>query len=491
MKKIICLLLAGFSSGHLFAQIEYSSFTSTGRGGATTFATDYQAVGINPANLGWSNIYKKKVTMGYAEMTYSIYSEALTRTDLRSTIGGMIKGDSAAKFTQQQKIDAAKDFTNSGFSINADLGSFGFAFQNEKVGGIAFRINDRFQWYSKLGQTASEILFLGFNAPYFDSLLYFDGVDTVTIENYQNMSQDSLQNVIIGKANVPELLSQVMNGSVMTMSWMREYNLSYGRKIFGDSSFALYGGVGIKFFQGMAYLDINAENGDLQAFSSMSPAFNIDYGTASSVNPSTVTQSGNFPKPVGHGFGFDFGINAVIKGKLKIGVALTNVGSMTWDGNVYTVKDTLLYDADNPGLENYNLVSQIGDIAGEDGLFQWDGLTSRKIQLPTTYRVGASLEIGKIANVGFDLIVPGNNEPGNFQGAVFGFGGDISPAKWVRFSAGFLTGGNYDFQIPLGVTLIAPDGRWEGGIASRDIVTFFTQNGPTLSMSFGFLRFRI
>lgn len=493
MKKYIlltvfCLCVSGST---LMAQHEYSSFTSTGRGGATTFATDYQSVGINPANLGWANPYKKKISMGYAEMTYSVHSAALTRSDLRSTVYGMIKGDSSAKFTQQQKIDAAKDFTNSGFAINADLGSFGFSFQNEKVGGIAFRVNDRFQWYSKLGKTASEILFLGFNAPYFDSLLYFNGVDTVSIQNYQNMSADSVQNVIIGKANVGKLLSEVMNGSVLTMSWMREYNLSYGRKVFGDSTFALYAGVGLKFFQGMAYLDINADDGNLQAFSSMSPAFNIDYGTAASLNPSTVTQSGNFPKPVGHGFGFDFGVNAVIKNKLKIGVAVTNIGSITWDGNVYTVKDTNLYDTDNAGLENYNIVNQIGDIAGKDGLFQWDGLTSRKISLPTTYRVGASLEIGKIANLGFDLIVPANNEPGNFQGAVFGFGGDITPIKWLRLSGGFLTGGNYDFQIPLGVTLIAPDGRWEGGIASRDVITFFTQNGPTLSLSFGFLRFRI
>ena len=36
-----------------WAQTELSNFTATGRGGvATTFATDYQAIGINPANLG-------------------------------------------------------------------------------------------------------------------------------------------------------------------------------------------------------------------------------------------------------------------------------------------------------------------------------------------------------------------------------------------------------------------------------------------------------
>ena len=42
----------------------------------------------------------------------------------------------------------------------------------------------------------------------------------------------------------------------------------------------------------------------------------------------------------------------------------------------------------------------------------------------------------------------------------------------------------------LGLTFIAGGGCWEGGIASRDAITFFVQNGPTLSLSTGFMRFR-
>jgi hypothetical protein len=95
----------------------------------------------------------------------------------------------------------------------------------------------------------------------------------------------------------------------MKMSWMREWNLSYGRKLFEvDSTFALYAGVGIKYFQGLAYLDIRSENNQLDAFSAMSPVFGIDYGSAANLNPSNV--AGNGMKPVGHGFGFDFGVNA-------------------------------------------------------------------------------------------------------------------------------------------------------------------------------------
>ena len=112
------------------------------------------------------------------------------------------------------------------------------------------------------------------------------------------------------------------------------------------------------------------------------------------------------------------------------------------------------------------------------------------MKLPTTLRVGASFKIKEFAELGVDIIVPMNDGVGNVNKAIIGLGGDIYPLPWLRLSAGFLTGGNYDFQIPVGLTFITGTGSWEGGIASRDAVTFFTQNGPTLSLSTGFMRFR-
>ncbi len=490
MKQALLLFsFLAFSSG-IYAQHEYGSFSNAGRGASTTFATDYQSLGINPANLGWTSPYNKRFTMGFAEMTYSVHSEALTRQELRKSVGMAIRGDKGA-FTYDEKMNAARDFTNSGFAINVDGTSFGFAFSSPKLGGIAFRINDRFQWYSRLGQTASEILFMGFNAPYFDSLQYYNGSDTVVIPNGE-YSQDTLNNIVNGFTNIPRYISQIMDGSVLTMSWVREWNLSYGRKIIGnDSVFALYAGVGVKYFQGMAYLDVSASGGNLNAFSSFSPLFNIDYGSAALSNPSAITGGNSFlPRPVGHGWGMDVGVNVVIGGRLKLGASVSNLGSMTWNGNAYTMNDTLVYDINNAGLNSFNLLSQIDEIAGESGMFSWDGVASKKVSLPTVYRFGASMKLGKIVEAGVDLILPGNDVAGNFDKAIIGLGGDVTPIKWLRISAGMLTGGNYPFRIPVGITFVSGKGTWEGGIASRDAVTFFARNGPTLSLSTGFLRYR-
>ena len=495
MKKFF-ILLSAFTSCAVFGQHEFSSFTATGRGGATSFVTDYQAVGINPANLGWASKYEdKKFTMGLGEFSYSAHSEVLTKQELRDAFSATISGDSLSAFTYDEKLKSAQEFANSGMALDMDLGSFGFAYNDEKFGGIAFRINDQFNWYSRFNETTSEILFLGKLAPYFDSLVYVDptSLDTSQIANYENISQDSMQHVVSGFTNSPNPISEIINGTHISFSWMREYNLSYGRQFFEiEDKLNVYGGIGLKYMQGFGYVDIKSEDNVLSAFSSISPIFPIDYGGADSLNPSAVVQpEGSFmPKPVGSGFGVDLGLSFIIADKVKIGLAYTNIGSMTWNGNVYSINDTSIYDTESAGLQNYSIFQQLGDVTGDEGLFEWQGIEEKKVSLPSTFRLGASFKVKEKAELGVDVIVPTNEGVGNIQKAVIGLGGDLYPLPWLRLSAGFLTGGNYDSQIPVGITFVAGDGSWEAGFASRDAITFFSQNGPTLSLSLGFMRFR-
>ncbi|MBC7862583.1 MAG: hypothetical protein IAF38_06370 [Bacteroidia bacterium] len=479
------------------AQTELSSFTNTGHGGATTFATDYQCTGINPANLGWAWKYDtRKCALGFNEMTASIHSEALQKNELRDFIKQSISGN-FNDFTRQQKLDAAKNFTSTGFAINIDYGLCGFGFTTKHAGGFAFRVSDRFQWYSQLGAQASDLLFMGKTSSYFDSLQYIipsgqmNAGDTVNIANYANMSPDSVANVLAGYASaaVAKKMGQVMNGSEITMSWTREWNVSYGRRIFGDSVFALFGGIGVKYVQGTGYMSIKSENDKLTAISSLSPGFNVDYGTAQAA-ANSVSGSGFPPKTVGSGFGFDFGLNCIIANKLKIGASIINMGSITWKGNVYQVRDTFLFKTMNPGMNNYNLPGNLKDMIGQNGFMELVGQKEIKTQLPSMGRFGASFMIKKRAELGFDMIFPFNSVAGSFNKPLIGFGGDVLPCKWLKLQAGFMTGGNYKFSIPVGIIFITKDGGFEAGVASRDAITFFTQNGPTISLSTGFMRFR-
>jgi hypothetical protein len=492
MKKIYGILFLIVSLGAQ-AQYENSSFTNTGRGCATTFATDYETVGINPANLGWDWKYsKKKFAMGFAEFGASISSDALTKTQLRNSVSAIISGNSN-NLSYQDKTGAASTFAQAGNTMNVDISVFGAALTTKKAGGFAFRINDHMQLYTQFGSNAANLFFLGKTSSIFDSLTIITSAGTYqNIANHPNLSPDTAKLVAQGYSNAPQLLSKILNGSEIKYMWTREYNFSYGRKIFGDSLFALFGGVGIKYVQGLALMDIQSNNNQLTGYSSLSPAFNINYGTAAA-QANQVNGSGGLPKTVGNGYGFDFGVNVIIKNKLKIGVAVNNVGSIVWKGNAYRLKDTFLIKTTNAGLQNYNMVSQLSNMfsTGAGGLISLQGEKSITTQLPGNMRAGASLVLGKKGEIGVDFIVPLNsNNPGSFQDPVISIGGDFMPIKWLKLQAGFVHGGYYGNQIPLGIIFVAKGGAYEAGIASRDIVTFFTQSGPNLSLSMGFMRVR-
>ena len=55
---------------------------------------------------------------------------------------------------------------------------------------------------------------------------------------------------------------------------------------------------------------------------------------------------------------------------------------------------------------------------------------------------------------------------------------------------GVVNGGNYDLNIPFGLTFGFFD-IWEFGVATRDVVTLISNETPTISIVAGFLRFRI
>lgn len=483
--KVLLLLAPLLSPLLLYGQSEITSFTVTGRGGAaTTFVTDYQAIGINPANLGWESRFEdKKVTFGLAEGSYSVFAEALRKDEIRNEFRNFDSRD----FNWSEKADAAQDFAENGFAINVDFMSIGAAYATEEFGGLAFSVRDRLGSYINLSPEASDILFRGYNADYFDRK--FDQNGNELSGNYDpdsvdyGMASDSLR----------KELSELAQGTELDLNWYREFNLSYGRKLIKNDGFSLYAGAGVKYLRGFGMAKIRAEDGEISAFSSTSPAFGIDYGEeAVQNNPSAdTTNNGFLPDAVGQGVGFDLGANVVIGEKLKIGAAVNNIGSITWDGNVYTVKDTIVFDSESPGANSYNFFDELDNISGDSGIFRWDGEEKRKVRLPTVARLGASYQLTDKIEVGGDLVVPMNDAPGNYRKAIIGVGGSISLLDWLEISAGVKSSGYGDVvNIPVGLVLRSGTGGYEAGIASRDAVTFFSQNQPTLSLSTGFLRFR-
>lgn len=492
MKKIITAVLISVISITSQAQTQNSAYTAVGKGVATTFLTDYQCLGINNSALGWGTGYDNtRFTMGTSELNVGIQSDALNKQRLKNAyqaIMNEVRGNNDDPFDVQQQIDAAQDYAEAGISINANYNWFGASFQTEKFGGIAVSISENYSWYSRINPQTSDLVFRGRLSGYFDSLTIAMNGDTSTIANNPNLSQDTLNAVIRGSANNPDLLSEITDGSRIKFVWNRYYNFGYGRKLFGqDSTFAFYAGVGGRYIQSMAMFDMQSSDGDIGVNSAISPFFSIDYGTGMN----DTENSGSLPESVGQGYGVDLSASVILLDKIRLAASVNNIGSVTYTRNVYSVEDTLVESVSLAGLQDANVPETMNQLSEDGGLLNLVGEEDITVQNAANFRMGGSINFDDKVHVGVDVIAPFNRDnPGSLQNAVFSVGGDVRPVKWLQLSAGYFGGGVYAHSIPVGVNFILGGGKYEVGVSSRDALSFFLDDANSLSAAFGFARFR-
>jgi hypothetical protein len=480
------LFLIAFSA---FPQAENSSFNLTGRAGAATaFAKDYQAIGINPANLGFLSEYQgKKVTIGLLEGGLSFYSAALSTNQLSASL----QDAGSTNFTYQQKQDAANAFANKPISFNIDYMLVGASVQFDKIGGFAFNVRDKLQIYANFGQETANLLFMGGSSSYFNTLTYqTPNFPSVTIPNNppsNGYSPDSLNNIKSGSSSRGKTLSSELDGTKINASWTREFNFSYGKRLYKLDAFEIFGGVGVRYILGYAAVDFNAQNNSFgNSFSSFSPGTGVTLGNSSS------PISGGLLTPSGSGYSVDLGTTFKYYG-LTAGFSLINLGSMTWFGNMNQPKDTVLQTLNGVGLQNYNLLNQANEFTSDQGPIKWRQSQSITIATPGLFRAGLNYNFKNRLNIGADIIMPLNKVVGSIQSNQYAAGLDFFVLKWLRLSTGFSTGGNTTgkYNVPFGILfVVGMNGLYEFGFATRDITSFISPSSPNLSITSGFLRFR-
>ncbi|MFT5981530.1 MAG: hypothetical protein ACI898_002310, partial [Flavobacteriales bacterium] len=301
------------------AQTEGGAFSATGRGAATPFVTDYHAIGINPANLNLKTEYEgKTITFGVLEGGASFYSEFLDKEQLRKTL---LRSEFET-LDQQERAALGQDFAGKNNNLQIDIITSGFAI-NRNWGGLAFSTRERVDFSATAGSRMSELLFLGNTSSYFSNLV----IGNDTIPNNGNLSADSLAMVDEGIIDPQEalLFSELLDGTSIGFSWIREINLAYGKRILNNENMELHIGAGVKVLLGNAYSEINAQDGNLEAFSAMSPIFDVNYEEIQGVNPSSLPNDAPDLQPVGFGLGFDLGATLVLKQKLILSASVVDI----------------------------------------------------------------------------------------------------------------------------------------------------------------------
>jgi hypothetical protein len=467
VKKFCIFLLTLVLSGGMaaYSQTDINTFNSAGCGYSTSILSDYQCLGVNPANLGWS-WDNHVIHASLMETGLSIYTNALTKTQVRNDL---FNSNIVLSFSEQ--VQASQSFTDTKMWGQGGVTWLGVSYNNAKIGGIAFSIRDRLLWNTVLNENAAQFAFLGYNAPYFDSLVVNHGDTT-------------------GYSTNPDLASLVYGGTKVHFLWYREYALGYGRKILNTDKVTLYAGVTVKYIAGYGTAQYIQDDNGLEAYSSLGPEFKVDYGVST---PSEVSGSGL--KKVGDGYAIDLGVTVEILKKIKVGLAVIDIGQIKWNGNVYEGRDISVYSISTPGITNYNIFMQ-GNLVNAEGLPSegdlWSGISSKTVRMPTQVRCGGSFRIIEPVEVGLDMIVPFNKTlPGSYDKAILGFGGRFNPVKWFEVSLGLVTGAEVGTNIPFGLTFYPirkKSAAWSMGLATRDVSTLFKEEDIMASLVCGFLR---
>ncbi|HSZ71178.1 MAG TPA: DUF5723 family protein [Cytophagaceae bacterium] len=483
-----CFFSLLFSHTTLYAQIESSAYSATGRAGVgTTMLTDYQALGVNPANIAIRYSEHKNLTVGFLEASGNVFLQGVSTNDIQQYIQSGKNSDSLNSF---QRIQGAQKFSGKAFALNADVMPIGVAYVNDKIGSFAFNVKTSFRYFMDFNLNFTQFAFSSATATNLFPQLITGNQDTVA--NDPNQYQNYINNKGGIKAGYNKnglSLGSILNNSSYKLSWTTEYALGYGRKLIHlDEQHSLYVGAAVKYVQGLGYVDISAKDGRISGVAAYMP-------NLTQLDSLLKIKSGNAAsayRPVGQGLGFDIGATLELFHDVRVGASVVNIGSITYRDNVYDVSDsvftTVKYNSDFLG--------------GFDKIVKWKKRGSITVPLATQFRFGASASLlDKRIQVGIDIVQPLNKVAGNYNTTVWAIGGDFFVTRWLRLSTGASFGGNIAsvsqgystrLAIPFGIGFVlGEDGGFEFGIATRDVTTYFLgQTSPLYSAALGVARMR-
>lgn len=458
MKKL-WMLAAALVALHTTAQAqsEFNSASAVGRGGViNTFAHDYQAIGVNPANLGRSG---SVVSFTLLEGGVGISSQAFTH----SIIKDFADNAEEMTLTMEDRQRYAKAFVSDNvLNVGADMHTFAISVSLPKIGGFAFSNRQRMLGHAGFNKNFSELLFLGQEAP---------------------IMQETSPNEVV-------YAGEIFEGTELKASWVNEWNLSYGRQVLNLPAFNLYAGVGYRYLQGLALYEFSAKSGQVRAYSASSPVLDIDYEAYLDDPSFNYNDADGLLSPVGKGHGFDVGLSAEMAKIVKLSISVTDIGKMRWTENLLEGQDNGFRLRDLETAEDYDF-EDMAEVAEQivDTVLTFSAKDELRTDLPTRLRAGVGVKLGTKVELGLDYVRALNSTPGNLQEDFVGLGVDVMPAPFFRFSTGVSTGAGEKVNLPIGITFVTP--VYEFGISTRDITAPFVEENPGASFAFAFMRFKI
>ncbi|MFH1052362.1 MAG: DUF5723 family protein [bacterium] len=329
----------------------------------------------------------------------------------------------------------------------------------------------------------------------------------------------SMTQYLSGNMNIPlPLIDLVINGNEQDKTykfddmefktwWIGMTTLSYARDIleFDNESFikSLTGGVSLKIVSGYAYAGLErmdaefttGENNvldgkvDMLAWTAFSPEMQEDKEYKNTwYNVKFPNKFAFLPETVGSGFGFDLGFAADLSYNLRAGLAITDIGSITWDS--YASEHSSNSESHIDDLLKKSQRDRLDELISDSSY----AVSSFSTSLPTALRLSIAYDISKtIKAIPGDLTVlfgynqGFNDSPGNSTDPRVAFGVRWQTSPFIPvISTGFSNNRAGDLVWTFGI-------GWSTSvldfcIATQDLSTLLGSSGnPFASFAMNFI----
>jgi hypothetical protein len=184
-------------------------------------------------------------------------------------------------------------------------------------------------------------------------------------------------------------------GSEASVAWTREYALSYARPLPAIPVLqSWYAGISIKLVHGLSYAGIDRFKASLATSAVGVLEGTVDVLTRRAGLDPTEKDFGQmvtpFPAPAGTGFGVDLGLSGSLDDVIRVGISITDLGSISWQQELQETVTSSTVHLENPfeGGERDSLDRALRGKSREGTPFS--------TVLPATLRLGACVELHRL-----------------------------------------------------------------------------------------------
>ena len=420
------------------AQSDMGTSFVTGKPASTIILRDYEAIGVNPANLGLDD--NNRFSLGLGTVNINFQSRGMDFKSLISS-GSSNNNQSSSDLSNQ----LFKLFNKDGMNLNTSLTIAGISLHLGRLGGISLSMRDRV-------------------------------IAHISDDNFNQAAIDSLFN---GDKSPP--ISSILNSTNITIEYLRELNIAYGFKLFHLlPEIDIYGGVGYRYIMGIGYVNLKYDNNSAFALTSINGS-NYNHNIINLLH--VPLKSADMFNTDGRGSAIDVAANVVFLKKIKVCMSVNNIGSIKWNSMQQVNATNVRIDSLQKQVKTF------GDLFNQDNLFKKvPGFTA---QLPAECRLGAGIKLSRLLEIGADIAKPLNRTDDYNSQTIMSAGLQLNLFNTFKVNTGISGNQNIGWNVPLGITLSA-HGFYDIYLATNDILTYLSKTrNPMVSFAICAIRINL